>query len=207
MYETEEQQVEAIKEWWKENGASVLIGAVIGLAIVFGWQAWMQHRNWVAMEASNLFEQLTKSVESGDNDVAKQRASALRSDFDSTPYAAFAEFVEARRLYESKDVAGAKTALQQAINKAPEPSLATIAVLRLARLHISNGEIDAAQSLIDKYPASQAFIAEYAAVRGDIARAKGKIADARRAYQEALDSKVGQADLIQLKLDNLPPES
>ena len=31
VYTTEEQQVEVIKEWWKENGTSVIAGTVIGL--------------------------------------------------------------------------------------------------------------------------------------------------------------------------------
>lgn len=207
-YETEEQQVEAIKEWLAENGVSVLTGVAIGFLAIFGWQAWMQHQTAVAIEASNLFEQLVKSVEDSKHEEAVPKVTALRNNFDTTPYAAFAELIEARRLYEKKDIAGAKVALKQAIEKAPEPALAIVAVLRLARLHIGSGEFDAASALLDKYPApKQAFIAEYAVARGDIARAKGKIAEARRAYQEALAGKVAQADIVQLKLDNLPPES
>lgn len=206
-YETEEQQVEAIKEWLAENGVSVLTGVAIGFLAIFGWQAWMQHRTAVAIEASNLFEQLVKSVEDSKHEEAVPKVTALRNNFDATPYAAFAELIEARRLYEKKDVAGAKAALKQAIEKAPEPALKIVAVLRLARLHIGSSEFDAASALLDKYPAPQAFMAEYAIARGDIARAKGKIAEARRTYQEALAGKVGPADVIQLKLDNLPPES
>ncbi|MEW8396328.1 MAG: tetratricopeptide repeat protein, partial [Candidatus Thiodiazotropha sp.] len=37
-YQTEEEQVEAIKRWWKENGTSVIAGLVIGLGGIFGWQ-------------------------------------------------------------------------------------------------------------------------------------------------------------------------
>jgi len=154
-----------------------------------------------------LFEQLVTSVEGSKHDEAAQKAATLRGSFDSTPYASFAEFIEARRLYEKKDIAGAKEALKQAMAKAAEPGLVAVAVLRLARLHISSGEFDAAAALLDKHSAPKDFAAEYAAARGDIARAKGKIAEARRAYQEALTGKVGQAEIIQLKLDNLPPES
>ena len=35
LYDTEEQQVEAIKDWWKENGKAVIFGAVIGLGGLF----------------------------------------------------------------------------------------------------------------------------------------------------------------------------
>ena len=36
VYETDEEKVEAIKGWWKENGLSVAGGLAIGLAAVFG---------------------------------------------------------------------------------------------------------------------------------------------------------------------------
>ena len=31
-FETEEQQVEAIKRWWKENGTAVIIGIVLAVS-------------------------------------------------------------------------------------------------------------------------------------------------------------------------------
>ncbi len=37
---TEEEQVEALKDWWKENGRSLLLGVALALAIVFGWKGW-----------------------------------------------------------------------------------------------------------------------------------------------------------------------
>ena len=39
-YLEEEEQIEAIRNWWKENGRSVIAGAVLGLAAIFGWQGW-----------------------------------------------------------------------------------------------------------------------------------------------------------------------
>ena len=37
---TEEEQLEAIKRWWKENGTSLIAGVAIAAAGVFGWNAW-----------------------------------------------------------------------------------------------------------------------------------------------------------------------
>jgi predicted negative regulator of RcsB-dependent stress response len=205
FYETEEQQVEALKNWWQENGRAVVAGAVLGLAGVFGWRAWLAHQNTVAAQASNLFDQLVMSVESGKPPLeTQQQTITLRDEYGATPYAAFADLMAARIRYEQGDVAGTKAALEQAIVKAPDPALQILAVLRLARVKISAGELDQAMALLNQYPAPPSFIAEYAVLRGDIARAKGDAAAARSAYQEALAGKPGQADLIQLKLDNLP---
>ena len=47
------------------------------------------------------------------------------------------------------------------------------------------------------------FVGEFAALRGDIARAKKDFGAARTAYQEALDGKAGNSRMIQMKLDDL----
>ena len=38
VYNSEEQQVEAIKSWWQENGKSIIAGVVIGFVGLFGWR-------------------------------------------------------------------------------------------------------------------------------------------------------------------------
>ena len=43
VYKTEEEQVEAIKKWWQENGKSIIAGVVIGITAIFGWRAYDSH--------------------------------------------------------------------------------------------------------------------------------------------------------------------
>ncbi|MEI8632387.1 tetratricopeptide repeat protein [Vibrio sp. PP-XX7] len=52
LYDTEEQQVEAIKNWWGENGKAVLIGTVVGLAGIFGWN-YYQHSVVTSQETAS----------------------------------------------------------------------------------------------------------------------------------------------------------
>ena len=40
IHRTEEEQVEAIKTWWKANGTSVIVGVVLGVAVIFGVRYW-----------------------------------------------------------------------------------------------------------------------------------------------------------------------
>ncbi len=207
MYETEEQQVEALKKWWKENGKSIIAGVVLGLAGVLGWQAWGDHRDNVASQASNLFDQLVVSVDVGNAESAGKQTQTLHLEYGSTPYAAFAELMQARLLLEKGDSAAAATPLEQAIAKAPDEALKAIAVLRLARLRVAAGELDAAEALLQQYPAPASFNGEYAAVHGDIAAGRGDTETARSTYQQALAEQAGNADLVQLKLENLPPAS
>ncbi len=43
VYRTDEEQVEALRKWWLENGKSVIAGIVIGFSAIFGWRAWQDH--------------------------------------------------------------------------------------------------------------------------------------------------------------------
>ena len=37
---TEEEQIEALKRWWDENGKQVVLAIVLTVGGYFGWQAW-----------------------------------------------------------------------------------------------------------------------------------------------------------------------
>ena len=59
---TEEEQVEALKSWWKENGKSLIMGVVIAVAAVFGWRGWNQYQDDFAANASAMYESILNPV-------------------------------------------------------------------------------------------------------------------------------------------------
>ena len=52
IYSTEEQQVDAIKQFWKDYGTSILIGAVVGLGGLYAWNYYSDVKVAQAEEAS-----------------------------------------------------------------------------------------------------------------------------------------------------------
>lgn len=204
QYETDEEKVEAIKKWWKENGTSVVAGVVIGLALVFGWRGWVGYRDSVAAQASADFEQLLAGATQGQTESVTKRAEILNQDFASTPYAALGSLVSAKVRYEAGDVAGATADLERVIAKAPDPALARLAALRLARIQVAEGQLDAAAATVSAHDDGESFAGDFAAVRGDIAAARGDLAKAREEYEKAISAGTGLSQLIRLKLDNLP---
>jgi len=204
VYTTEEQQVEALKKWWKENGTSVLAGVGLGLAAIFGWRAWVAHQASVGEQASVVFEQLMMSVRIGAKESADRQAEVLTTNYESTPYAVFGALAQARMMLEAGDSAGARTRLQWVLEHAGEAGLKQIARLRLARILLSEGDLDGATKVLGGADAGS-FAGEFAHLRGDIAVAREDFAEARTAYQHALDNDVGNAALVQMKLDDLPP--
>ena len=147
-YETDEEKVEAIKGWWKENGISVVGGLALGLAAVFGWRAWVDHQEDMAQQASSAFEQLVATVETGNPEAARTQAALLLEKHGESAYGALANLMLARVEMDAKQPEAARKALEQAMAKAPDPGLARVAALRLARLLMAQGDLDAAATLI-----------------------------------------------------------
>jgi predicted negative regulator of RcsB-dependent stress response len=205
-YETDDEKVEAIKKWWKDNGLSVAAGVAIGLAAVYGWRAWVDHREGVGQQASAAFEQLMVVSEGSDSAGALAQAEAIRQGFSGSAYASLADLTEAKVKLRADDPAGAMTALQRVVDQAPEPGLARIAALRLARIALDQGDLDRASAIAGKYADAGAFSGDFAAVQGDIAAAQGRVADARAAYERAIAAGASMSQLLRLKLDNLPTD-
>ncbi len=203
---SEEEQVEALKKWWKENGRSVVGGVVIGLGVVFGWQAWVRYQQSIADAASVQFEQLSQSVADGALETATKQAELLIKEYGKTPYGVFAALDLARVKLQQQDPKGAIEQLQWVLERSDQPSFRQIARLRMARIQLDGGDVDAAAATIAQAE-DDAYRGEFDMLRGDIALARGDREAAHTAYREALTNKVGSAALVQMKLSDLALDS
>lgn len=107
-------------------------------------------------------------------------------------------------LLDAGDGVGARARLQWALEHTAEAGLKQVARLRLARVLLNDGDLDGAEQALQGADAGS-FAGEFAHLQGDIAAARQDFAGARNAYQHALENDVGSADLVQMKLDDLPP--
>jgi len=210
VYATDEERVEALRKWWKENWRSIFGGVALGLGLVFGWKAWVAHTTSVGEQASVHFEQMMNLVQTGQDELANQQAERLRSEFSATPYAVFAALLQSKMRVEQGDAGTARASLEWALNNTDEEELRHIIRLRLGRVLLQAGDIPAASGMVaGSVPG--AFAGEYAELEGDIAVAKGEVSAARAAYARALQGEAGNRALIQMKLDDLleegPPPS
>ncbi|WP_238787571.1 YfgM family protein [Thiospirillum jenense] len=203
---TDDEKVEAIRTWWRENGLAVGIGIALGVAIVFGWRAWVFHQSRIQQQASFAFEQLLMTA-SADKPELKQitaQTDAIIADYSKTPYAMFAQLALAKAAVEQGDLTTAIKTLRSAIKTAPDAALAKLAALRLLQVFIAAGDYQAAAEVLKKHDDGGSFTSEFAALRGDLAVAENRLDDARVAYQAALTLGAGSARLIELKLRELP---
>ncbi len=201
----EQEQVDALKAWWKENGKWVIGALVVGLLGFAGMQFWKNHQASQAAEASKLYAEVVKQTASNDAKRIGDAADALVSRYGSSAYAPRAQLLAAQASLQARDIARAKAQLQWVIEHASESGLQDAARLKLASVLLDEKKYDEALKQLDAaHPDS--FTGLYADLKGDVLSAQGKIAEARAAYQQAYDktdAKSVYRNLIQLKMDGL----
>jgi predicted negative regulator of RcsB-dependent stress response len=202
VYDSDDEQVEALKKWWNENGRSIVVGAVLGLGAVFGWQAWTQHQEQVASQASLRYEKMSQAIQAGNVESVLKQGEKIITEWPESSYAVFASLDMAKIQLGQGDSTAAKKQYEWVLANSGDASLKQMARLRLARILLSENSIDKAEAVAAKAD-KDSYNGEFAALRGDIARAKQDYAAARNAYLEALNGDVGNRRMIQMKLDDL----
>ncbi|MET4026894.1 putative negative regulator of RcsB-dependent stress response [Marinobacter sp. MBR-99] len=207
---TEEEQIQAIKDWWKKNGSSLLIGIGAALAIVFGWQAWQNHQAQQRAEAANQFATLLNAFadESDENasDTVAFVAETLRNDYGKSAYAIYGNLVLARQqMMVDGNAEAAIDSLNWALDKAADyPALSLVVRNRLARAQFAAERYDDALATLDSAVSADAFAGVFAELRGDILLAKGDTDGARDAYLAAREqNQQGRSGILELKLSDL----
>ena len=207
-YETEEQQVEAVKKWLKENFSSILFGLSAGLLALAGWNYYTSQRNNHAVEASNLYMQAVQRIsQNGIDDKVIDINNQLNNDFSDTPYASITSLLLASKEYDRTRLDEALLQLQWVVKHASSDELKQLATLRLSRLLIEQKKYDEAMSYLNDETHPLAYDAQYAELKGDVYVAKGQVDEARAAYDKAINLSGGGNKWLILKRDNLGTDS
>jgi predicted negative regulator of RcsB-dependent stress response len=199
----DEAQVEQLRTWWRENWLALAGGLGLGLAGIFGWEAWQDSQTAKAEKASQIYEDL-KKVPAVRGGHAAELGQKLIADFAGTPYAAQAALLLASRAVEQNDLDGARTRLTWVLDHADDPGMKKIARLRLARVLWQQDKPDDALAQLD-IADDDAFAALYQELRGDIQLARGDRAAAKTAYEKALQAGPAetQREGLRRKLDDV----
>ena len=205
-YDLEEQeQIDAIKGWWDQYG-KLVIAAVVAVAIgVTAYRGWDYYRNLQASKAVTLYDQLTQAQRTQDHKKVRDIAGQIVERYARTPYAGMAALAAAKAGFDMSDLAYAKSQLQWVTANARSDEMKDVAKLRLAGVLLDEKNYAEALSTLEGKP-SEAFAALYAERKGDILLAQGKSAEARVAFQAALEKSEQGSQfrrMLELKLDNL----
>jgi len=204
VYETEEQQIETLRRWWKLYGTTVVISVLLTIAAIFGWRYWQMRELRIASEASLGYEHMISGIVQKDTDLVKRQANHLMKEYSRTPYASLAALTLAKQAVVNKQYNKANNHLQWVINNSPVPSLKQTARIRFARVLLSQKKNSKALNILAKVD-DKNFLGEILEVQGDIFSAEGKAVQAKKAYEQAI-AELEKTDtvrpILQMKLEN-----
>jgi predicted negative regulator of RcsB-dependent stress response len=182
----EQEQVAELKAWWALHGNLVVAVVIAAAVAVVGWQGWRWYQHSQAAQASVLYDTLNKAAQAGDAKALRDAAGTLVESYPRTLYASMAALLAAKFYFERNDLKNAKAQLQWVIEHSPSEDFRDLARLRLAAILLDEKAYDEALKLLDAAHAP-AYDAQYAALKGDVLVAKNQLAEARAAYQLALE--------------------
>ncbi|TMP40680.1 hypothetical protein CWB96_15735 [Pseudoalteromonas citrea] len=197
IYSTEEQQAEAIKQFFRDNGVSLALGIVLGLGGLYGWKAYNQSQITNAEAASNAYSEIVEGEE-----VLASAESFIANNGDSN-YAVLAAFVAAKEAVDKQQYSVATEKLRFAADTVKNPELKATALTRLARIQLTEKKLDEALATLNT-PMPASFNAQVSEIKGDVYLEKGDKQSARTHYQAAVSaSEDANNTLLQNKLDDL----
>ncbi|EJL6259324.1 YfgM family protein [Vibrio cholerae] len=200
LYDTEEQQVEAIKDWWKENGKAVIFGAVIGLGGLFGWHYYQDSVVAAQEAASQSYSKAMDALQA----KGIESEGTIQTFIDAnkeTEYAVLAAMQLAKAQVEAGQLDEALAQLEWAKGATKDAALKPLLTFRVARLQAEQGQFDDALTQLTSIQ-EKSWAGRVAELRGDILMRKGDSAAAYAAYTEAQQAE-DASQTLQMKLDDL----
>ena len=202
----EEEQIDAIKQWWQENKVSVIGAIVLTLGGSFGWSQYQDYTSATASAAADTYDEILLERASGESaDQLAMMADTIRDENGSIAFAEFAALQVAAAAAEEGNFEQAQIELEKVMAGVEVHStLGQLAQLRLAKVKAALGQEEAAIAILEL--GSDSFPVSYAQVLGDIHLAAGREAAALEAYQTAKAASLmlgGQSGLIDLKVSGL----
>ncbi|HBQ44684.1 MAG TPA: hypothetical protein DD716_03415 [Thiomicrospira sp.] len=208
-YETDEEQIAAIKEWWKKNGTKLLIALLVVAGSWSGWIFYQNDKMKKSANASAIFEAMQISLERGNFSDISREGLKLLSEQPASPYAAGASFLLAKHSLQQNKPEEAKNHLQWVVDNSKDPSLVLIAQIRKANLLIDSAQYEQAESLLSAINVADLSKAE----QGNLAYAKATVALKTNNITEAISlltevvnnsaTSTNLLNLAQLQLDDL----
>lgn len=212
-YETEEQQWEAIKRWFKRHGNRITWALIIVLSIFVAGRYWFHHQEVERERAADqylaflitLTDKAAKTTQEG-NEVAPlfQKGDLLIKDFPESPYATLVAFALAREAVLDQQWDKADHYLRWTMQNGKSKAFKALGRVRLMRLLFSQNKGDEALKLYDENKA-EGFLTEMAEIKGDILLKQADMAGAvtayKKAYLSAPEGAVGP--LLKMKMENV----
>ncbi|MFV9668674.1 YfgM family protein [Pantoea sp. ARC607] len=202
VYSNENEQTEALRNFFANNGKALAIGVVIGIAALGGWRYWSSHQDDTAKTVSAEYQQLTTAMQA-DKPETLEAVNRFASE-NSNTYGALAAMDLAKQYVDAGQLDKAATLLQNGLKDTKDANLQAVINLRLARIQLQQNQADAALKTLDGVK-GDGWTAIVADIRGEALLTKGDRQGARDAWSKGVESDASPAlkQMMQMKMNNL----
>lgn len=202
VYSNENEQVDALRRFFANNGKALAIGVVLGIGALVGWRYWSTHQDTSAREVSANYQQVTSALDASKPQTLE--AAAKFASENSNTYGALASLDLAKQYVDKNELAKAATQLQSGIKNTQDANLQAVMNLRLARIQLQQKQADDALKTLDSVK-GEGWTAIVADIRGEALLSKGDKQGARDAWSKGIDSEASPAlkEMMQMKMNNL----
>ena len=202
IYQTEEQQVDAIKKYWKDNGTAIIAGLFIGFGSFIGYNLYKDNQLEQELATSEAYQLVVESA-GKEGDVYTKKGETFIAENGDSSYSTLTALSLAKKAASDKDWPQVEKFLVIAIEKASEAGIKGIATLRLARVQIQQEQFEKALNTLAT-PLPDSFKAAVEETKGDAFMKQGKTELARSAYQAAIEAQgEGASRAVKMKLSDL----
>ena len=201
----EQEQLDALKDWWKQYGNFILTALTIVLFAFSAYMGWKGYQRSQGEQATLVYEALQKAIDAKDVGKMKAVGDVLLEKYSSTTQAEYGALLAARAYFEANDLPAVKAQLQWVIDHGRDAEYQAVARLRLAGVLLDEKAYDEGLKVLSAEPVAP-FVALFADRRGDLLVAQDKVDEARKAYEQALavtDLNNNLRVVIELKRDAL----
>jgi len=202
VYSNENEQVDALRRFFANNGKALAVGVVIGIAALGGWRYWSSHQQDSAKTVSAEYQKVTSAMQAGKPETL-EAVNTFASE-NSNTYGALAALDLAKQYVGSNQLDKAATLLQNGLKDTKDANLQAVINLRLARIQLQQNQADAALKTLDGVK-GDGWTAIVADIRGEALLSKGDKQGARDAWSKGVESDASPAlkQMMQMKMNNL----
>jgi predicted negative regulator of RcsB-dependent stress response len=201
----EQEQLDALKAFWKQYGNLVTWVLILALGAYAGWNAWQYWQREQGLKAGAMYEELDRAAAADDADKTGRIFADMKAQFPGAVFTHQAGLLAAKVQFDKGQADAARASLAWVAEQAKDEELRTAARLRLAALQAEAKQYDEALKTLAAANAT-GFEALVADRRGDVLVLQGKKDEAKAAYQaayKAMSEKVDYRRLIEAKLTAL----
>ncbi|MTD28550.1 YfgM family protein [Erwinia sorbitola] len=203
VYSNENEQVDALKNFFAQNGKALVVGVVLGVGALLGWRYWNNHQDSGSREISASYQQVTSALDA--SKPASLEAVAKFASENNNTYGALASLDLAKRYIDNNQLDKAAEQLQSGLKSTKDSNLQAVLNLRLARIQLQQKQPDSVLKTLESIK-GDGWAVIVADIRGEALLSKGDVKGARDAWSQGIASDASSTlkEMLQMKVNNLP---